>query len=146
MTQGADAAGKSAQRYRFQYAAKFLCTANIPGTSLSTPSVLPGQYRTVVNIHNPNNREVRFRKKIAVGRETSRFIDDQVGPDQTIDVNCDQITRDFGITFIHGAEGFLVVESTHSLDVTAIYTAGKFRADGEVESIDVSQIREREIE
>ena len=22
----------------------------------------------------------------------------------------------FGITFIHGAEGFLVIESTHSLD------------------------------
>jgi hypothetical protein len=109
MAQGADAAEEGAQRHRFQYAAKFLCTANIPGTSLLTPSVLPGQYRTVVNIHNPNNREVRFRKKIAVGRETSRFIDDQV-----LDVNCDQIARDFGITFIHGAEGFLVVESTHT--------------------------------
>jgi hypothetical protein len=34
--------------------------------------------------------------------------------------------------------------STHSLDVTAVYTAGK--NGGEVESIDVEQIRERKIE
>jgi len=39
------------------------------------------------------------------------------------------------------AGGFLVIESTHSLDVTTVYTAGKLR--GEVESIAVEQIRER---
>ena len=130
---------------RFQYAAKFFCTANIPGTSLATPSVLPGQYRTVVSIHNPNDREVHFRKNITVPSQTSRFIDDQLEPDQTTDVNCDQIASAFGITFIHEAEGFLVIESTHSLDVIAVYTAGKFRSDNEVESLDVRQVREREV-
>ena len=59
--------------YHFQYAAKFLCTANIPGTSQTTDSLLPGVYQTVVNIHNPNERTVRLRMKIAdlLGARTS---------------------------------------------------------------------------
>jgi hypothetical protein len=58
-------------------------------------------------------------------------------------VDCRDITQDFGLTFIHGAEGFLVIESTDSLDVVAVYTAGK--RGGEVESIDVEQVPERKI-
>ena len=50
--------------YCFQYAAKFLCTANIPGTSHTTTSVLPGVYQTVVNIHNPSDQIARWRMKI----------------------------------------------------------------------------------
>lgn len=41
--------------FPFQYAAKLVCTANIPGTSQTTTSFLPGSYQTAVNIHNPNN-------------------------------------------------------------------------------------------
>jgi len=131
----------SSPKYRFQYAVKFLCTADIPGTSQTSPSLLPGVYETVANIHNPNDRTVRLRKKIAVlSGEVSKFIEDKLTPDQATAVNCAQI-GDFGITFIHGFEGFLIIESTHSLDVTAVYTAGK--RGGEVESIAVEQIRER---
>ncbi len=131
--------------YRFQYAAKFLCTANIPGTSQTTSSLLPGVYQTVINIHNPNDQDVRFRMKIAViGLEPSKFIEDGLKPDHATRVDCVDIVRDFGIPFIHGPEGFLVIESTDSLDVTAVYTAGK--NGGEVESIDVEQIRERRIQ
>jgi hypothetical protein len=134
---------------RFHYAAKFLCTANIPGTLQTTPSLLPGVYQTVINIHNPSTQTVQLRKKIAVtfpaGRqepgEVSRFLEDKLASDQALKVDCDQIAEDFGITFIHGAEGFLVIESTRSLDVTAVYTAGEF--GGEVTSIAVEQIRER---
>ncbi|MFA5111439.1 MAG: hypothetical protein WC443_08550 [Desulfobaccales bacterium] len=130
--------------YGFQYAVKFLCTANIPGTSQTTTSVLPGVYQTVVNIHNPNDRTVRLRKKVTQpGLGISQFIEDQLKPDEAARVDCDQIARDFG-PFIHGVEGFLVIESTHSLDVTAVYTAGK--NGGEVESIAVEQIRERKLD
>jgi len=128
-------------RFPFQYAVKFLCTSNIPGTSQTSSSVVPGTYQTAVNIHNPNSQPVRFRKKIAVpGFEPSKFIDDALKPDHATKVDCSQI-RDFGIVFIHGAEGFLVIESARSLDVTAVYTAAPNR--GEVSSIDVEQIRER---
>src|SRR5262245_17474789 len=111
---------KGHTRYAFQYAAKVLCVANIPGTSQTTGSVVPGFYQTVVNIHNPNDRPVRLRMKVAVlGAEPSKFIDRELKPDFATAVNCSQISKDFGITFIHGAEGFLVIESIASLDVIA---------------------------
>lgn len=132
------------QGYRFQYAAKALCTQNIPGTSQTTSSLLPGVYKTVVNIHNPANDTVRFRMKIAVASgQVSQFNYHQLGPDEAMKVDCSQILGDFGLTFIHGFEGFLVIESFKSLDVAAVYTAG--HNGGDVESIAVEQIPERKI-
>lgn len=136
----------SPARFRFQYAAKFLCTANIPGTSQTTASVLPGSYQTVVNMHNPNRQPTRLRKKIAVASpvsQTSEFFVDRLAPDQAVKVDCEQIGRDFGMGFVHGAEGFLVIESVQSLDVTAITTAGK--VGGEVEGLAVQHVQEREV-
>ena len=128
--------------YKFQYAAKFLCTANIPGTSQTTDALLPGIYQTAVNIHNPQTRRIKFRKKIASPLGVSKYFNDDLEPDGVKRITCGQI-QDFGITFIHGVEGFLVIESTHSLDVTAVYTAG---GRGEqVSSIDVEQIKERKL-
>ena len=57
-------------------------------------------------------------------------------------VVCDDISK-FGIVTIHGFEGFLVIESNYSLDVTAVYSAaGKNQY---VTSIDMEQINERKI-
>ncbi len=129
--------------YRFQYAAKFICTSNLPGTSQTTSSLLPGTYQTVVNIHNPNYESVKFRVKVALGRREliSRFLGEKLGPDEVTRFVCSDIREKFKLKPIHGAEGFLVIESTHSLDVIAVYTAGPAR--GEVASIDVEQVRER---
>jgi hypothetical protein len=131
-------------RVYFQYAVKILCTANIPGTSQTTTSVVPGVYQTAVNIHNPTDRTVRLRQKLVLGPgQISGFIEDEVEGDGLLRIDCEQIVSRFG-PFIHGAEGFLIIQSPHSLDVTAIYTAGK--RGGEVESMSVKQIKEREIE
>ena len=46
---------------------------------------------------------------------------------------------------IHGAEGFLVIESPLSLDVVAVYTAGKRAPDDAVQSIAVERVRERKV-
>jgi hypothetical protein len=125
-------------RFRFQYAVKFICTANIPGTSQTSSAVLPGSYQTAVNIHNPNNDDVRFRMKLASSIGISEFITGSVKPDGVETVDCGRI-RDFSLHLIHGFEGFLVIESLASLDVVAVYTAGeKF-----VASIDVEYVRER---
>jgi hypothetical protein len=130
-------------RYRFQYAVKFLCTANIPGTSQTTTAVLPGTYQTAVNIHNPNPQVARLRKKLAVRTgQISPFVDGQLRPDEATSVDCSHV-QSFGIPLIHGFEGFLVIESTRSLDVVAVYTAGP-RA-GEVASIDVEHVPERKL-
>lgn len=133
-------------RAGFQYAVKVLCTSNIPGTSQTTSSVLPGSYQTAVNVHNPNDEPVRVRSKIVLGPDRgaiSRWVSDEILPDALIRLDCETIARAYGMHFIHGAEGFLVIESTHSLDVTAVYTAGPVA--GGVHSIDVEQIRERRV-
>jgi len=128
--------------YKFQYAVKFICTANIPGTSQTTDAFVPGIYQTAVNIHNPQTIAIKFRKKIASPLGISKYFDDVLKPDEVKRITCSQI-QDFGITFIHGFEGFLVIDSTHSLDVVAVYTAG---GRGEqVSSIDVEQIKERKL-
>jgi hypothetical protein len=137
----------AAERHVFQYAAKVICVSNIPGTSSTSSSVLPGNYVTAVNVHNPNADTVRFRKKIAltgVHEETgpiSKWIEHKVGSDGAFRVGCDELRRDFGMTFIHGIEGFLVIESSGSLDVVAVYTAGP--RGGPVESIAVERVSER---
>ena len=140
----------SAQRFAFQYAVKFLCTSNIPGTSQTTTSLLPGTYVTVVNIHNPNPRAARFRMKLALATSTeidtpliSDFIKETLKPDQATKVDCGRV-REFGLQLIHGFEGFLVIESTLSLDVVAVYTAAKNGSDG-VDSMDVEYIPERKM-
>jgi hypothetical protein len=134
---------QTAARYRFQYAAKFLCTANIPGTSQTTSALLPGSYQTAVNIHNPQRRTVELRTKLAVASgEISKFINGKLESDAATRVDCGNVDN-YGLRLIHGFEGFLVVESTHSLDVVAVYTAGARGA--EVSSIDVEQVPERRI-
>ena len=130
-------------RYRYQYAVKFLCTANIPGTSQTSTAVLPGVYQTAVNIHNPNPQVARLRKKLAMrSGQISPFLDGQLKPDEATSVDCSQV-QSFGTAFIHGFEGFLVIESTLSLDVVAVYTAGP--KGGEVSSIDVEHVPERRL-
>lgn len=130
----------SSDRYKFQYAVKFICTSNIPGTSQTTDAFLPGSYQTAVNIHNPNDIVAKYRKKLASPLGISKFINDALKPDAVERVVCAQV-KDFDVHPIHGFEGFLVIESMVSLDVTAVYTAGK----GEVQSIAVEQIKERKL-
>jgi hypothetical protein len=126
----------------FQYAAKVLCTSNIPGTSQTTPSVLPGTYQTAVNIHNPSNRATRLRMKLVVSAQVSSFVPGTLEADAARSVDCEEIRTTFG-PFIHGVEGFLVIQSPSELDVIAVYTAGGTGSDGHVQSIAVEQIRER---
>jgi hypothetical protein len=129
--------------FPFQYAAKFLCTSNIPDTSQTTTSLLPGHYQTVVNIHNPNSTTIRFRMKLALASlanpQISDFLDGALRPDQAGKIDCSDL-QNFGLKLIHGFEGFLVIESTHSLDVVAVYTAGTTEG---VTSMDVERVFER---
>ena len=127
--------------YKFQYAAKFICTSHIPGTSQTSDAVVPGSYQTAVNIHNPHNVKVKLRKKIASPIGISKYFDFGLEPDGVARVTCAQL-REFGLHLIHGFEGFLVVESTHSVDVVAVYTAA---GKEQVSSIDVEDIRERKL-
>ena len=129
--------------YKFQYAVKFICTANIPGTSQTSDAVVPGVYQTAVNIHNPQRRAVKLRKKIASPIGISNYFDGVLKPDEVERVTCSQL-RDFELQLIHGFEGFLVIESTLSIDVVAVYTAAG-NNQGQVTTMDVEQIKERKL-
>ena len=138
----------AATRFAFQYAVKFICTSHLPGTSQTTDSFPAGSYLTVVNIHNPNAKAARFRMKLALATSTkveppqiSGFLTESLAPDQATKVDCADL-RKFELQLIHGFEGFLVIESTVSLDVVAVYTAA---AKGQVVSMDVEYIRERKL-
>ena len=132
-----------AKQGRFKYAIKFLCISNIPGTIAVTPSVVPGVYQTVINIFNPNKERAKMTWSLCLPGPRSQALERVLGPNECARIDCNDIARDFGIMAIHGLEGFVIVESDRCLDITAVYTAAG--AEGRVESIDVEQIRERQL-
>jgi CARDB protein len=107
-------------------------------------------FATSINIHNPGPGDARFFKKLALtfppGKqqpgEIRRLGEDALKDDQALQTDCADIAaRAFGGTFpTPYVEGFVVIQSPTSLDVTAVYTAsGKDNT-----SIDVEQVRERQ--
>lgn len=115
---------------RSAYAAKFVCgVSNIPTQNPpSEPAVKRGNYATIVNIHNPNNRDVVVQKRISLGAPeryqstppttliapTKRVID-ILPSDYTMYVDCAEIVNllkhngtMFSGTFI---EGYVLMES-----------------------------------
>jgi hypothetical protein len=137
--------------FRFQYAAKFVCGANARGTSNEFGSLISGVYETDVNIHNASATTARLRTKV-VDVEVDKvvhFDTPNLPSNHGREIGCETILEVLQEGPPHPAAiGFLVIESTRSLDVTAVYTAGNIEAETEdenVESIDVEQIKERNI-
>ena|ERR1700730_9509703 len=136
------AKGATNNRYKFQYAAKFICTANFPGTSQTTDAFVAGSYQTAVNIHNPFNTRISLRKKIASPLGISGYLESTLGPDGVERVTCRDIP-DFNLHLVHGLEGFLVIETTESVDVVAVYTVAP--NGGQVSGIEVQKVKERKL-
>lgn len=128
--------------YRYQYAAKVVCSSRETALRLGLP---PQAYETTINIHNPSDDSVAvFRKKLALtvppaGQRSGRVFElqgvvDRLGPDTALATNCADLRKRFseaGPVF----EGFVVIQSTRSLDVTAVYAV--------LGGIDVEVIPER---
>jgi hypothetical protein len=149
--------------FRFQYAAKFSC-GSVPA-GVRAP-VVQGQYATAVAIHNPQKKDITLRKKVALvfppgGQnpgQISAFITEKLTPDQALEVSCQEIPSTFSFpgpvtgSFV---QGFLVIETTRSVDVTATYSAGPglggsaptpaATTTSSVATVDVERIKERKI-
>jgi hypothetical protein len=140
----------------YEYAAKFICGVQKDREDLR---LTPGVYGTEINVHNPNDHTVRFRKKLALTfppgeqrpGEILRFPEeDYLRPDQALAVDCNHVrAKLFGGSFPAPGyiTGFIVIESTASLDVTAVYTTAALDEQGQVidqRGIDVEQIHERQ--
>lgn len=138
----------------YEYAVKFICGLQKDPDDLR---LTRGLYATEINIHNPNEREVKFFKKLALtfppGKQRPGKImpigEDRLGPDEALAVDCMDVSSRL---FPNGLPapyitGFVVIQSPESLDVTAVYTTGALDGEGRVttqSSIDVEQIRERQ--
>lgn len=147
----------------FQYAAKFVCTVNIPGTTEQDTSVVPGVYATHISLHNPTDQTIQwpqFRMKIAVVSPADPLSPGPVSGwmrpgltlrgDDAMELNCRTLAQRFGLSPIRDFKGFLVIQSPVSLDVAGVYTAGSTSGVpsgvGGVADISVLQISERVID
>lgn len=135
-----------------EYSAKIVCGTQAAEDELRRA---PGHYSTSVNIHNPGPGSVRFFKKLALtfppgdqrAGEVLPIREDALGYDEALQTDCRELRRRLVPTRSAPLiEGFLVIQSRASLDVTAVYTTAAVDGTGQVtthSSIDVEQIRER---
>jgi Concanavalin A-like lectin/glucanases superfamily/CARDB len=124
----------------FQYAVKFVCGKSSGGV------VAPGDYFTAINVHNPNEKGIGFKKKFAIalpgeraGR-VSRFFDAKLGPDEAFEIDCPDILRRTE-TKEGFLKGFVVIETAMELDVVGVYTAAG--ATGRVETMELERVSPR---
>jgi hypothetical protein len=113
-----------------EYAVKFVCGRVLPG-AVGVLDVAPGNYLTLINVHNPN-RPQEFTHKVALARlggagPMTGFQPYIVLPyDAALDFNCRWIASRLsaaGIAVPAFYTGFLVIQSRYELDVVAVYTA-----------------------
>ncbi len=122
----------------YQYVAKFAC--GLVQATTAESIISPGDYRTIINIHNPQMQNVTIKKKVVIASpEEPRQPIPPIGPrtylnlqpDYAFRIDCPDIYKLTGMgagTFI---EGFVVLYPSASLapfqprqvDVTALYTA-----------------------
>lgn len=150
------AAGCKLARPKFEYTAKIICGKQKNPKDMR---LARGFYATAINILNTNDKEVQFIKKLALTHppEDQRpgkvmvIGEDQLKHDQALEVDCMDIARKlfpngFPTPYI---KGFVIIRSTESLNVTAVYTAAKpggWFSSRKVMSIDVEQIHERPLQ
>ncbi len=132
---------------RFEYAAKVVCgEVQERGEPLA-----PGFYFTEVNVYNPNDRPVRLRKRLMLSvppgrqREGDVVIDElhALGPERALAVDCRYLRPH--VEQVHPGPyfiGFLVIESTASVDVTAVYTTAGSQ-EPTAPAIAVERVKER---
>ena len=128
----------------FQYAVKFVC-GRADGEVLAR-----GEYLTAVNVHNPTNKDIEFRKKFAIALPRQRpgpvseFTSTRLGPDEALEIDCPDIRERTGVE-TDFLKGFVIIESNVELDVVAVYTAAG--ADREVETLHLERVpaRRREV-
>ncbi len=142
----------------YQYAVKVTCSLLGP---VNDGELANGVYRTVINVHNPNENRVAVAAKVVlpqpVGASPSDlnvtpFKQNIVGPNAGIQFTCGTVAGFFCPIDLNGApvcidfayiDGFVVLYSPAELDVTAVYTARP--REGEVTTMDVEQSQARKI-
>ncbi|MES9972418.1 MAG: hypothetical protein ABW092_20485 [Candidatus Thiodiazotropha sp.] len=114
----------------YKYAAKLVCGIQDDPADMR---LARGFYATTINIHNPNEKKVKFKKSLSLTYPPPKqrpgkvipIAEDRLGPDQALAVDCIDIRQrlfpsGFPRPYI---EGFVTLVAQKSLDVTAVYTS-----------------------
>jgi hypothetical protein len=148
------------QRPVNEYATKFLCGVPQPPDTATLP-VAPGRYFTAINVHNPTDATVRFRRKFAVALPLEAgpirgFFYAELGADQALEIDCEDILNAFPPRLIplpfpptrraRFLKGFAIIQPIDSaveLDIVAVYTAAG--ATGRVETLEIERVPARRV-
>jgi hypothetical protein len=135
---------------RIQYAAKIICGTQ---SNRNDGRLARGSYVTSINIHNPHDTTVSLSKSLALAvppgaqrpGEVLFITEDSLQTNQALAVDCVDLQRRLFPGGLPGPfiEGFVVLESNSTLDVTAVYTVNHLDAQGEPTtgtSVDVERI------
>jgi hypothetical protein len=125
----------------FNYSSKFVC---VPEVGPVGGALVPQNYSTAVNVHNPHSSNITFLKKAVIAQSEderrgiiSEFVQDRLEPDEALSIDCTDIVGLFNMTTMTSpstvGDGFVVLNSNHTLDVSAVYTTR--------DSIDVENIQ-----
>ncbi|MGH8249753.1 MAG: hypothetical protein ACREVI_03480 [Steroidobacteraceae bacterium] len=142
---------------RYEYAAKLICGVQADPEDLR---LAPGLYATSINIHNPHDGDIAFFKKLALAYPPAEQRAGDVIPigvdtlayDEALKTDCNELSgrvADAVAADTAYFEGFVVVQSPVSLDVTGVYTTAAVDESGRPaghSSIDVEAVPERERE
>ncbi len=137
----------------YEYAAKLICGVQNNPEDMRLAS---GFYASTINIHNPNDAQVRFFVKLALTYPPEEQAAGEIVPDgiyslrydEALSVDCNSVRRSLfgGELPASYIEGFIVIQSQQSLDVTGVYTTSGVTRSGKPTgspSIDVEPIAER---
>ena len=126
----------------FEYAAKLVCGLQRDPKRMQ---LVRGFYGTAVNIHNSGDKPITLRKRLALTfppdqEKPGKIIpiaQHKLGPDEALEVDCEDVLKEvfngqFPTPYI---KGFVVVQSSDRLDVTAVYTAAGLDKEGNVTSV-----------
>ena len=104
----------------------------MPELGIAIPALVPGDYNTAVNIHNPWNEPANITQRLTLSAPRWRppisggDILDTLEPQAAFSINCLNMKYSYGLPAdaqVPGGEGFLVIHSDRTLDVVAVYTA-----------------------
>jgi hypothetical protein len=138
---------------RYEYTPKLICGIQKDSGYMG---LAKGFYGTTINIHNPELSKVGFTKKLSLTfppghQQPGKVLPiaaDELQPDQSLAVDCNDISkRVFNDAFPEPyVEGFVVIQSPQSLDVTGVYTTATLNRKGKAQDhsgIHVEEIHER---
>ena len=133
----------------FVYSVKVVCAPMLGGAK---PALLPGQYKTAVNVHNPWDQPASIEKWVTLSRPQGEPV---ISGDQfqetleawgTFDVDCNHLRDNFGLpdgVKVPGGKGFVVIKSNQKLEVVAVYTSKLQSANGVGQGVDVEYVAPR---